>query len=162
MTMKILLYPLAVFLAITSATAQPATQPLHRWNVTVIAKDETDQPVPDADVYIRYPVHPPPNQTERWEAIHGQTDTNGVFRASHPNEYFNQLSFRATKTGYYSVSRGYELGFSYNQERWNPTVTLVLKKVRSPVAMYAKRIWGNPPTTNRPVGFDLSAGDWIA
>jgi hypothetical protein len=28
--------------------------------------------------------------------------------------------------------------------------------------MYAARLWGNPPATNRPVAFDLSIGDWIA
>ena len=65
------------------------------------------------------------------------------------------------KKGYYSVSRGYELGFSYDRLRWNPSLDLLLKKIRHPIPMYAKRIVGNPPATNAPAGFELQMGDWV-
>lgn len=72
------------------------------------------------------------------------------------------MAFRAKKAGYYSITQAYNLGWEYDRQVWNPTVDLVLKHVRNPIAMYAKLVLGNPPVTNQPCGFDFAVGDWIA
>src|ERR1700761_7068096 len=46
--------------------------------------------------------------------------------------------------------------------KWNPVETLVLKKISKPIAMYARRLNTHVPALDKPVGFDLMAGDWIA
>jgi hypothetical protein len=43
----------------------------------------------------------------------------------------------------------------------NPTVTLMLKKVGKPIAMYARYVTQGPPVFNTPVGYDLTVGDWV-
>src|SRR5208283_4458364 len=45
--------------------------------------------------------------------------------------------------------------------KWNPTATLVLKKIGKPIAMYAKWINTHVPAIDKPIGYDLMVGDWI-
>jgi hypothetical protein len=39
---------------------------------------------------------------------------------------------------------------------------LLLKKIGKPIPMYAKRLNTHVPDLDKPVGFDLEAGDWVA
>jgi len=85
------------------------------------------------------------------------------------------------KEGYYgSFCRGYSgtsvftgisglLGFRRWQP-WNPTLTVVLKKIKNPIPLY-KRVFGTEntdqpehrlPKANEYVGFDLIESDWVA
>jgi len=92
----------------------------------------------------------------------GLTDTNGIFGASH-SAHSGILGFAAEKAGYYTTREpSYDLGFTYDPAKWNPTQTIVLKKIGKPTAMYAKRLNTHVPVLDKPVGFDLMAGDWIA
>jgi hypothetical protein len=50
----------------------------------------------------------------------------------------------------------------YDAERWNPSIRLVLKKIGMPTPMYAQHVDSQPPVNNKPVGYDLAVGDWIA
>lgn len=50
---------------------------------------------------------------------------------------------------------------------WNPTVEVVLKPILKPVPMYARKVGEitapcEIPVSDKPVGFDLQVGDWIA
>ncbi|HEX3625027.1 MAG TPA: hypothetical protein VH280_06305 [Verrucomicrobiae bacterium] len=38
----------------------------------------------------------------------------------------------------------------------------MLKKIGKPLAMYAKHVENGPPIFNKPVGYDLMVGDWVA
>ena len=42
------------------------------------------------------------------------------------------------------------------------TLTVILKPIRDPVPMYAKRLDVLVPTVNTPVGYDIEKGDWVA
>jgi hypothetical protein len=52
--------------------------------------------------------------------------------------------------------------FTYDQARWNPTQTIVLKKIGKPIAMYAKQARIEVPELEKSIGFDLMEGDWVA
>ena len=86
-----------------------------------------------------------------------------MFRTSHRDRSV-YLGFHAQKAGYYPFMVRHSLGFTvdYNAEKWSPVTTLVLKKVIHPIAMYAKWVKSGPPVFNQPVGYDLTAGDWVA
>lgn len=124
------------------------------WKATLKVVDETGQPVVGAEVWVGY--------MATNKAI-GFTDTNGVFVASHADRSY-ALAFGTSKPGYYSYREVYQLGFpvEYEIRRWNPTNTLVLKKIVKPIPMYAKRVGSPPPVDGKPIGYDLMVGDWVA
>lgn len=163
--MKKELFQLAVALAIGHASAEisPASRP--GWSAMVTVVNEGGQPIQGANVEVWYYVNPPPEQTEASEKIQGMTDTNGLFTASHQNTGSIDLGFRASKSGYYSATRGHEFSRFKDEDpaKWNPAVTLLLKKIGRPVPMYAKSAINlKLPVLNKPNGYDLMAGDWVA
>jgi len=126
--------------------------------------DDSGQPVNAARIAIGYYVAPPPGETIATSSIKGETDANGIFSAS-GRTGSTDLFFSADKEGYYPVHLDYELaGLKKNDSaKWNPTITLLLKKIGAPIPMYAKQIRSlKVPKFNKPIGFDLMAGDWVA
>ena len=103
----------------------------HQWNATLKAIDETGNPVVGAKIQISYDMST--------NALTGLTDTNGIFTASHTGHSVD-LGFYAEKSGYYPFRIQYHMGFYYKPEIWNPTQTVILKKIINPIPMYAKRI----------------------
>jgi hypothetical protein len=73
------------------------------------------------------------------------------------------LGFHAQKPGHYPIWTQHYLGFSVEDTavNWNPSVTLMLKKIRDPIPMYARGICKGPPVLDQPVGYDLIVGDWV-
>lgn len=140
--------------------AQIRTSP-HQWTVTLKALDETGQPVAGADVWVAFSTASPEGKPVD-QRITGLTDTNGVFATDHTDRSV-QLAFHAEKAGYYPVSIVHYLGFSPEKDdvNWNAAPILTLKRVLRPIPMYAKFITRDPPVTNKPVGYDLTTGDWV-
>jgi hypothetical protein len=134
------------------------------WNATVTVLDETGQPVARANVKMSFNVKTIPGESESGGNVQGLTDTNGIVLLSHPNTGSIGVSFQATKGGYYATTKGHEfVEFKDGDpEKWNPTITLILKKIGSPIPMYAKYVENGPPVFNEPVGYDLMIGDWVA
>ena len=81
---------------------------------------------------------------------------------------FNEFNYHAEKLGYYAArSVGYDKQLFRERvddrwEPWNPTIKLVVKRIRNPVPMYVKRLAASLPALNTPVGYDLEVGDWVA
>jgi hypothetical protein len=80
------------------------------------------------------------------------------------------MQYQITKDGYYKTEGSY---WFYHQndpsivkdgrwQPWNPTNTVVLKEIRKPVPMFARRLEIEMPAQNVPVGFDLEKADWVA
>lgn len=160
--MKALIYFTSI--AVLAGAAHAVTRPgPHEWSTVLRIVDETGSPIPDATVWVSYDVPPSANETETGGEIRGLTDTNGMFTASHTDQSV-YLGFHAQKAGHYSAAAQYFLGFeaTNNSINWNPTQTLVLKRILHPIPMYAKRILKGPPVLNKPIGYDLIAGDWVA
>ncbi len=120
---------------------------------------------------VQYTLPPPPGRNPEeggdWRQVKGLTDDKGMFTASHTDSSWT-LGIVVEKTGYYTTHIGHDL---YVPEQFedktvvasrNPTLTLVLKKVGKPIAMYARRLNTHVPALDKPVGFDFMAGDWIA
>ncbi len=93
----------------------------------------------------------------------GLTDSNGVFAASQRSGSIEIIS-EARKDGYYGSGLTHEFAkFRDNDpEKWDPHMTLTLKKINRPIPMCAKRVNLGMPAFDKPVGFDFSVGDFVA
>jgi hypothetical protein len=95
----------------------------------------------------------------------GLSDKNGLFSDS--SVTLPLVGVVVDKDGYYRSIQKYEFKSSSmllnRWEPWNPTIEVVLKKKRNPVAMYQKYLDALPvPKLNTPVGYDFEKGDWVA
>ena len=97
-----------------SGEAQNSAQSWHEWNATISVADENGLPVPAATVSILYSILAS-DKTEHQKII-GTTDTNGMFAASHRDTGVSAIAFRAAKSGYYSITQGYDLGLTYSRD----------------------------------------------
>lgn len=168
MIMKRLIILLCLVFAVLSnrnafgqTPALPSPFGPHPWTATVKVIGEDGNPLTGANVNVSYdvPVTQDGNQP-RYGEVKGITDDNGMFSASHTSDSTG-LAVIANKPGYYTTHIGYQ--FNYDEKRQNPSFTLMLKKIGKPIAMYAKSItYIKFPVFNKPVGYDLMAGDWIA
>jgi hypothetical protein len=138
-----------------------------QWTATLKAVDESNRPISDADASIGYYVPDVDVAGELhsdWQEIKGITDSNGIFVVRHKGSF--PSGYKAGKTGYYS-SRGSREGIGLDDDdpaKWHQTMTLVLKKKINPVPMYVNRVdiaHNKPPAFDKPIGFDLTVGDWI-
>jgi hypothetical protein len=154
MIMNNIIYLILISIPLNCAYAQTLpTQ--YEWKVTLKVVDETGQPVAGAKASVGYYSHSTP------ASIDGLTDTNGLFGASH-SAHSGLLGFSAEKAAYYTTREpSYDLGFTYDTVKWNPTQTIVLKKIGRPIPMYAKRLNTHVPVLDKPMGFDLMTGDWM-
>jgi len=95
----------------------------------------------------------------------GKSDSDGMFTGS--GESLPLAGVVVDKDGYYRSLQKYEFtssSFLLNRwEPWNPTIEVVLKKKRNPVAMYDNhRTSYKVPQLDTPIGFDLEKEDWVA
>jgi hypothetical protein len=161
--MKLTLYAILGFaLASIGQAQQRDLPPVPEWNATVKVVDESGQPVPGADVTIGYYVPPSEGESVGLASKKGFTDTNGVFSASERSTT-TDLFIGAGKQGYYRAHLDYELGLwlQYDPVKWSPSVTLLLKRIRDPIPMYAQSVNLGMPVFGDAAGFDLVTGDWI-
>jgi len=144
-------------LALTTGCAQII---LPEWKVTVQILDENGLPLSDVRVDVGYDA--PPRAASKVAKKSQRTDTNGVAIFSARSQFM--LGFGAYKEGYYPTLRQYELGFTEKRrhEPWNPTLKLVLKKMGTPVPMYARKCRIELPKAGEFIGFDLAEFDWVA
>ncbi len=83
-----------------------------------------------------------------------------MFIASHTDRSLG-LAVIVNKPDCYTTQIGYQ--FYFDEKRQNPTFTLILKKIGTPIAMYAKQIDSiRFPEFNKAIGYDLMLGDWVA
>jgi hypothetical protein len=151
-----------VTLVVGCARAQTES-PTNEWRATLQIVDEAGRPVAGAETSVSYFLPPSPGEVISSGKVAGLSDTNGMFVAAHRDSSLS-IGFHAQKPGYYSIGRQYELGypFQYDPIKWNPTATLVLKRIRQPVPMYAKLVNLGMPVFGKAAGFDLTVGDWVA
>ena len=141
--------------------ALPAELGPHTWTASVKVIGEDGNPIVGANVAVSYTIVPlptDPNQPQYGE-VKGMTDTNGMFIASHTDSSLG-LAVVADESGYYATHIGHQ--FYYDEKNRHPNFTLQLKKIGKPIPMYAKSVKLGVPVFNRPVGYDLEAGDWVA
>ena len=73
-------------------------------------------------------------------------------------------AYRIEKAGFYLTHSPYSAQFQPQNGRWqpwNPTIAVVLNRIRNPTPMYAKKITSRLPQLDRPFSYDLEVGDWL-
>jgi len=97
--------------------------------------------------------------------VRGLTDKEGLFTGTATAS--GHVGISAGKEGYYGGGVSPVEFRTWDQstnrwQPWNPTKTIVLRRVENPVPMYAKHVyWEVVPVLDAPVGYDLEAGDWV-
>ncbi|MFA6173424.1 MAG: hypothetical protein WC701_07020 [Kiritimatiellales bacterium] len=133
---------------------------------TIRAVDSDDLPVADANVDARLF-----NSKYKDMEINlsGKTDSNGCFVVEGKTTLY--LTWTINKPGFYSTRGRYEISETARKltnevidgkwQPWNPTLTTVVKQIRNPIPMYAKKIRSSIPV-GIEVGFDFEKGDWVS
>ena len=101
----------------------------------------------------------------KWE--YKNSDTNGNVVVS--GKSGGELNYYVKKDGYYTTDGHYEFsgvdGIIIKDGKWqpwNPTVDVVIKKIKNPIPMYAKQIEIEIPIKDKAIGFDFEKGDWVS
>lgn len=132
------------------------------FNVSVVVLDDRKQPVLGADAGFSWGLIGQSKEDSDFERKLTTKDGTAEFVGSTETK---QYAYGATKEGYYS-SRGLRGTFERaDAGRWLPwekRLTVVLKPIRNPIPMYAKRVEVLVPEVGKPVGYDLEKGDWVA
>lgn len=103
-------------------------------------------------------------ESERVGASKGISDING-FVTLEGKTVEASIGYGAEKDGYYKVMGARYMFTSTGYLRllpWNPTIEVVLKRIKKAVPMYARRLSGGLSLLNEPFGYDLKAGDWVS
>lgn len=118
--------------------------------VKVTASEENGTPIEGVEATITFMGYSG-RQTQK---IKGNTDSKGIFQASGSPEL--RMYVRLQKNGYYTTESD-RLSRTQDHE-----LTYVLRKVASPVPLYAKNFSGKLPNLGDKHGFDFEVGDWVA
>jgi hypothetical protein len=134
--------------------------------ITVKVLDMKGNPISGAKVNIGFSVSKaygmgPGTGTE---FVKGLTDSEGKFEGSADSG--GNCNINVEKKEFYDSNMGYEFKNVSTLRRWdpwNPVVDIVLKEKQNPIPMYAKRTDNlKVPVLEKPVGYDLEKGDWVA
>jgi hypothetical protein len=103
-------------------------------------------------------------ESERVNTVRGISDASGLVTFEGKTVEAG-IGYGAEKDTHYNIggtnyqftSRGF-----LRLLPWNPTIEVVLKRIKTPVPMYAKRMDKGPPVLEETIGYDLQVGDWVA
>lgn len=138
----------------------------HEGRVTFRVVGEDGLPIANAKASIQFTVADGVGLgSEKAVNVEGLTDTNGVCVLT-GNGDDGYAGAAVLKDGYYG-SDGYRIEFTNSTlgrwQPWNPTIEVVLQKKGVQVPVYARQVNEiKIPVQGKPVGFDLTAGDWVA
>lgn len=134
--------------------------------ITIKALDENGTPMEGMPTSVTFQ-----QGRDKYVSEKGFTGIDGLFTASSEN-LVDDVAFGVRKDGYYESVGRYRFtmpqgGLSAPRWLpWNPEVTLVMRKIENPVAMYARDTrrprMMDIPVVGKEVGFDLIEYDWIA
>ncbi len=100
------------------------------------------------------------------EIAYTNSNSKGICFLSGRNRGYGGV--RVVKDGFYTGNQRYDFKNkrTIDKLRWEPypaNVTITLRKKKNPVAMFAKRTtWIDIPVFEKPVGYDLEKGNWVA
>jgi len=137
------------------------------FRLTLRVIDDVGQPV--AGAYVR--IGAEARVTEPWREggkgvfAEGLTNKEGLFSGEVETIDARLAGYSVQKDGYYRTRLSYSAQYppvKGRWEPWNPTIELVLKRIKSPVPMYAKHVQLKVPEFDKPIGYDLVIGDWVS
>lgn len=134
------------------------------FQVTMQVVDDEGRPVEGALAKVAYERPPRGASSVRIESASGSTDAAGRV-VLQGKTALPGISYGVEKVGHYQV-RGPRYHFKEKTWRqwqpWNPTIEVVLKRIKNPVPMYARKVETKVPEFDQPIGFDLVLSDWVA
>ncbi|MDF3131217.1 hypothetical protein P0Y35_18555 [Kiritimatiellaeota bacterium B1221] len=135
-------------LVLLTLISTAACQPIRTVKVTVVGDDQT--PIENAKVVVWFSGYQP----HQSKSVEGLTDENGIFEASGEQALLRMLT-RINKEGYYETEKD---RLKKDQDH---DLTLVLRKKKNPISLYAKDIGLRLPVNREWVGYDFEFGDWV-
>lgn len=115
-------------------------------NVKLQVLDDNTHPVSNAKVDIGFLLSHGGNR------FSGLTDSNGYIEASEYGVFGQKIHI--SKDAYYDTKTRTGYG--------DQNLTLLLRKKKNPIAMYAKHFKEKIPVNDKKVGFDFIGGDWVS
>jgi len=148
----------AVILAVgvTAAVSYPEGR------ITIKVLSDESVPVETADVGIGFQVLSSKYFGNEEIEVRGLSNANGEFSGSAKAD--KGVGFTIRKAGYYETTGKYNFkeAVADKWQPWNPTLEVVLRRIGTPVPMYARQLRVEIPVVDEPVGFDLVVSDWVA
>lgn len=89
-----------------------------------------------------------------------KTDEKGEVQDKDEIKY--HLKLWVTKEGYYKTTYSKSNNGTHLEKNQNHDLTVNLKKVVEPTALYAKKTFLRTPKEGEQVGYDFEVGDWVA
>jgi hypothetical protein len=127
--------------------------------VAVSISDDDKIPVAGADVLIAY-LHAYDGKRDRKHE--GQTDAAGQYEAE--DRVNGSVLIRVSKNGHYPLD--YDRVVTRMDVDWkkikNIELPLVMRRIKQPMPLYARKFSAVIPAYEQPIGFDFEAGDWVA
>lgn len=134
-----------------------SVEPDFKTEVKVSIKDGNDTPVEGAEVKLLFPHYDQAKNVTHLLT----TDTKGTVRES--EKVVTSLLVNVEKPGYYPLR--YERALIRMDVDWKKIrefeLPLVMRQIKQPVPLYAKKFSAIIPDYDKPVGFDFEAGDWV-
>ena len=158
--MKIHLTAMLVCMALVA----PVSAREYSARVTLHVVDEEGRPISGAKAAVSFVREYASRESERVNTVRGVSDVKGLVTFEGKTAEAG-IGHGAEKEGHYGI-RGTNYQFTsrgvLRLSPWNPTIEVVLKRIKHPVPMYAKRVLGEVPAKDADVGYDLVMGDWVA
>lgn len=142
-----------------------------RFKLSIRVVDETGAPVEGSRVFggawNPYKEAKPKRNGSYVYDYDMRTDEKGIaviqgLGFSDANIMVQKANYYFTETRYEFVGNPVEHALSKRWQPWNPTNTVLLKRVRQPVPMYVKSINCDVPVKDQFVGYDFEMGDWVS
>ena len=148
----------AISLAVGAATAVKYPE----GRITLKVLDDDSVPVEAADVGIGFQVMSSRYFGNEEIEVRGLSNAAGEFSGAANAD--RSLGFTVRKTGYYETTGRYAFkeAVAGKWQPWNPTHQVVLRKIGTPAAMYARQVRAEVPVVGVPIGFDLVVSDWVS
>jgi hypothetical protein len=156
-------FPLPVFFLVIVFIPSPVFATTAKLTAKVI--DSMGEPIQGAEVTFGFRLAKDSGWGTKTTGVEEISDKDGIATASHKTAPY--VTIHVEKKGYYHSGTRFEKftsrTFLNRWEPWNPTIEMVLKKKRNPVAMYQKYLeWVPVSKLDEPIGYDLEKGDWVS
>ena len=153
----------AVFGLILVGLILSPLQAARKFSVTFDVRDDRSHPVVGADAGVTVERLRWTDPEDQFDSIRGRTDENGLLTLEGKSEV-SGFHYGVQAEGHYVVwsKRHPFSGKSlFRWQPWNPTIPVVLKRIRNPVPMYVRRLRDVGLDEKREVALDMVKGAWL-
>ena len=120
---------------------------------TINVVDEQGQPIQGAEVFFSYV------NFKNEENLTLTTNEKGVAENTGGAEL--RINLHVSKEGYYDTRYDKSEGTSLRKDE-NHSLSVVLRRIESPIALYVKKVRKKIPEFGSKCGFDFEIGDWVS